>query len=654
MESNCLLNVIIDTFIQFDKIKNEMFLPAFEEAIKLANESIDKLIKEEFTITLFEKATDLFDQIKIIYNNQRRMDSLNEENLQTEKINTLISVFETSIYSNKALFDKFMSYKSTINDKETESAFNVHYRKFIENGMQQTEENSKRLKEIKIEMSHLISDYEKNIIKDTDEFYMILDKEEDTKDFPESIKKIAKEEAKKKDKEGYCFTLHFPSYRAIMMYCCNPEIRKTFYLKYNSKCYKTKNSNVDILKKIVSLRKEKAILLGYSSYNEYVLSNRMAKSEQNVFDFQKSIYDKVIPKAKEEYETLLQFAIQNETNRTIDKLEPWDLSYYSEKQKKSIFGIDTETLRSHFPLNKVFDVLFSLLKELYDIDVNEDKTVKLYHNDIIIFNVKSNDKIIGYLYYDLFPRKSKTMGGWVYPLKPKVINEIPFVGIMANIQKNSEGSGAQAFLSLREAETIFHETGHAMHILLSEAKYKTLTGINVLWDFVEVPSQLMENFIYEKYILTKFDFNDELIVTVQKMKNYLIAIGTLRQLNFSSVDMKLHAKDFDLECDIEQFEKKIMIEVMTKPEGISSLTAFSHLFNATYDYSCGYYSYMWAEVFALDGYDEFRKGNIKEVGKRYRECILSKGSSEDPEILFERFKGRKYSIEPFLKDKGLL
>ena len=302
----------------------------------------------------------------------------------------------------------------------------------------------------------------------------------------------------------------------------------------------------------------------------------------------------------------------------------------------------------------MFDVLFSLLKELYDIDVNEDKTVKLYHNDIIIFNVKSNDKIIGYLYYDLFPRKGKTMGGWVYPLKPKVINEIPFVGIMANIQKNSEGSGAQAFLSLGEAETIFHETGHAMHILLSEAKYKTLTGINVLWDFVEVPSQLMENFIYEKYILTKFDFNDELIVTVQKMKNYLIAIGTLRQLNFSSVDMKLHAKDFDLECDIEQFEKKIMIEVMTKPEGISSLTAFSHLFNATYDYSCGYYSYMWAEVFALDGYDEFRKGNIKEVGKRYRECILSKGSSEDPEILFERFKGRKYSIEPFLKDKGLL
>ena len=384
MKSNFLLNAIKDTFIQFDKITNEMYLPAFEEAIKQANESIDKLIKEGFTLALFEKATDLFEQIKIIYNNQRRMDSLNEENLQTEKINTLLSNFETSIYSNIALFDKFMIYKSKINDKETESAFNVHYRKFIENGMQQTEENSKRLKEIKIEMSHLISDYEKNIIKDTDEFYMILDNEEDMKEFPESIKKIAKEEAKKKDKEGYCFTLHFPSYRAIMMYCCNPEIRKTFYLKYNSKCYKTTNSNVDILKKIVSLRKEKAIILGYSSYNEYVLSNRMAKTEQNVFDFQKSIYDKVIPKAKEEYETLLQFAIKNENNRTLDKLEPWDLSYYSEKQKKSIFGIDTETLRSHFPLNKVFHVLFSLLKELYDIDVKEDKTVKLYHNDIIM------------------------------------------------------------------------------------------------------------------------------------------------------------------------------------------------------------------------------------------------------------------------------
>lgn len=649
-QKNVLIDVIHEKYIPFEQIKNEMYYEAFEHSIQLATNEIEKIIKSNTPLSLshFEKASDLFDQLKIIYNNLIRINSLNQENLQTEKINTLISNFESSIYSNKKLYEKFKESKGLFKEKEDLSAYNYHMRKFIENGMEQNEEKLKQLKDIKVNLTNLISQYELNMIKETNEYFMIIDNEDDLKEFPESIKKIAKEEALKKNiDKGYCFTLDYPSYNAVMTYCSNEAIRKELYLKYNSKCYNTSHSNVDLVKKIVELRKKKALLLGYNSYNEYVLSNRMAKNEKNVFDFQQKIYSKVIPKAKDEYEEIKKFA-------SVSELNPWDLSYYSEKYKKHLFGIDSETLRSYFPLTKVFNILFELINQLFNLTFTEDKTVKLYHEDIIVFNIKKEENILGYLYFDLFPRKSKTMGGWVYPLKPKVINKIPIVGIVANIQRESSDSSNLALLSLREAETIFHETGHALHIILSEVKYKSLEGINVLWDFVEMPSQLMENFFYESKILAKFELSEELIEKVKKMKNYLIAMGTLRQLNYSNVDLMLHKSDFDLNNNLEEFEKTNVIEIFNRPKGICLLTAFSHLFNATYDYSCGYYSYMWAEVFALDGYEEFKKGDYKEVAERYRKCILSKGGTEDPEILFKNFKGKEYSIEPFLIDKGLI
>ena len=672
-EDNILLDILEYDIIPYDKIKNEDYLPAFEYAINKAKEEFNNMTfnnmtlnKESFNLHKFEKTTDLFEQLKIIYNNKRRINSLDEENLNTETINNLINDFESFIYTNTQLYELISSIK-VFNSKEDEVVQKHHMRKFLENGMLISNEADKtRVKEIKQQLAKLISEYESNLVKDTDAFnYNIID---DSKlvEFPDTLKEIARNCSKEKGYEtGYCFTLQFPSYRAIMTYCNDREIRKMFYMKYGSKCYKTEHCNINNMHKILELRKEKAKLLGFKSYNEYVLSNRMAKNENNINEFQNRIRDKVINKAKEEYKLLLDFANEYEITSKGDKaekinqLENWDFSYYFEKLKKKLFNVDNEELRKYFPLKDVFNILFNLLEELYSITITPDPNIKLYHKDLFIFNIKQNNNIIGYLYFDLYPRKEKTIGGWVYSLKPKVINKLPIVGIIANGQRppNCETINdllTNTYLTPYEAETIFHECGHASHIFLSETSYKSITGINVLWDFVETPSQLMENFIYLQEILDKLKLPQNIKETILKSKNFFIATSTLRQINYSVVDLKIHGNEFNSDCDIEKFENEHMVNIIPRSNGLCVCVAFSHLFNATYDYSCGYYSYMWSEVIALDGFEEFKKEeNRKEAAKRYKEWILSKGGSDDPEVLFEKFKGRKFNEEAFLKDKGL-
>ena len=663
---NYLLDISDYELIPYDKIKNEDYLPAFQKSITIMNDEFSKIISQKTPLNLssFEKSTFLFDQLKSIYNNKRRSDSLDEENLHKEEIDKLINETELSIYTNKDLFNKFKELKEDeFKTTEEKYVFKFHMRKFLENGMFISENTEKleRLKEIKIKMASLISKYETNLIKDTNKFELNITNEEDMKEFPESIKTIAKKCSKEKGYEsGYCFTLKFPSYSPFMTYCCNRELRKKMYYAYNSKCYGGVNSNIDLLSEIVELRQEMAHILGFNNYNEYILSNRMAKNEENIKKFQQSIIDKALPKAKEEYETLFNFAKEYEkTNNgkenALDNLEYWDLSYYSDKLKKKLYNIDSEELRKYFPLNKVFEILFKLIYDLFEIKIDREEKIKLFHNDIITFSMSYKNNKMGYFYFDLFPRNEKTMGGWVYSLKPKIINKLPIVGVNANIRRAATNKIEDTLLSLWEAETIFHETGHSLHIILSETNYKSITGINVLWDFLEMPSQLMEQFFYEKEILKQFDIPEDLIERILKVKNYNIGIGTIRQIEFSKIDIMLHSGIFKKGDNIEEFERKYAISVFKRPEGTCHFCAFSHIFNATYDYSCGYYSYMWAEVLAFDAYDEFRKSdNKKEVAERYRKLILSKGGSDDPEELFKKFKGRDFSIEPFLRDKGFI
>ena len=659
---NPLLNLLNLEFIPYSKIKNSDYLPAFEFATSKANELISELFnkpkEEKFDLKKFENSTDLFDQIKVVYNNKRRVNSLDTEQLPTEKINNLISKFESSIYMNKELYSKFKSLDINSLNLQEKAVYNYHMRKFLENGY--TGENPsqstlERIKEINSSLSNLISQFETNIIKATDAFHINITNEEDMKEFPEKIKISARKLSQEKGYEtGYCFSLQAPSYRSLMMYCSNRDIRKKMYYEINHRCNGGEFSNIEIMKKILELRKEKAKLLGFKSYNEFVLSNRMAKEEKNVYHLLDMIREKALIKAKKDYNELLNF-VKNNIDKNIDKIEKWDTSYYIEKYKKFKFNLDSEELRKFFPLSKVTKILFDLIEHLYGINYSLVPEEHLYHPDIQIYKMQKNkNKTIGYFYLDLYPRKEKTMGGWVYPLKPRVINNTPpIVGIIAN-QRKPNNTNEEAMLSLGEAETIFHESGHSLHITLNEMDYKSISDLNVLWDFVECPSQFMENFFYEKKILEKFEIPEDIIEKIKKLKNLFESFWELSYINYSYIDMKLHSNEFDSAMDVEEFENKFKVDIFESLKGTTISLFFSHLFNATYDYSCGYYSYHWAEILACDAYEDFKDGKEVEAAERFRKYILSQGGVEDPNILFKRFKGREFSIEPFLKAKGLV
>ena len=658
---NPLLNLLNLEFIPYSQIKNSDYLPAFEYAISKANESISELISQpneiKFDLKKFETSTDLYDQIKTVYNNKRRVNSLDEEQLQTEKINDLISKFESSIYMNKELYLKFESLDINSLNQQEKAAYNYHMRKFLENGYRGVNSDTKildRIKEINSALSNLISDYEKNLVKATNAFHINITDENDMKDFPEKVKISSRKLSQEKGyNTGYCFSLQGPSYSSLMMYCSNQDIRKKMFYEMNHKCNGGDFSNIEIMKKILELRKEKAKLLGFKSYNEFVLSNRMAKEEKNVYNLLDMIREKALIKAKKDYNELLNF-VQNNIDKNITKLQRWDLSYYIEKYKKYKFNINSEELRKYFPLSKVTKILFDLIEHLYGINYTLVENEHLYHPDIKIYKMQKNNKTIGYFYLDLYPRKEKTMGGWVYPLKPRVINNTPpIVGIIANNRK-PVNDNEEALLSLGESETVFHESGHSLHITLNEMNYKSISDLNVLWDFVECPSQFMENFFYEKNILQKFDIPEDLIEKIKKLKNLFESFWELSYINRCYVDMKLHSNEFDSSMDVEEFENKFKVDLFDNMKGTTLSLFFSHLFNATWDYSCGYYSYHWAEILACDAYEEFKDGKEVEAAERFRKYILSQGGVEDPNILFKKFKGKDFSIEPFLKSKGLI
>lgn len=658
---NPLLNLLNLEFIPYSQIKNSDYLPAFEYAISKANESISELISQpneiKFDLKKFETSTDLYDQIKTVYNNKRRVNSLDEEQLQTEKINDLISKFESSIYMNKELYSKFESLDINSLNQQEKAAYNYHMRIFLENGYRGVNSDTKildRIKEINSSLSNLISEYEKNLIKATDAFHINITDENDMKDFPEKVKISSRKLSQEKGYDtGYCFSLQGPSYSSLMMYCSNQDIRKKMFYEMNHKCNGGDFSNIDIMKKILELRKEKAKLLGFKSYNEFVLSNRMAKEEKNVYNLLDMIREKALIKAKKDYNELLNF-VQNNIDKNITRLQRWDLSYYIEKYKKYKFNINSEELRKYFPLSKVTKILFDLIEHLYGINYTLVENEHLYHPDIKIYKMQKNNKTIGYFYLDLYPRKEKTMGGWVYPLKPRVINNTPpIVGIIANNRK-PVNDNEEALLSLGESETVFHESGHSLHITLNEMDYKSISDLNVLWDFVECPSQFMENFFYEKNILEKFDIPEDLIEKIKKLKNLFESFWELSYINRCYVDMKLHSNEFNSSTDVEEFENKFKVDLFDNMKGTTLSLFFSHLFNATWDYSCGYYSYHWAEILACDAYEEFKDGKEVEAAERFRKYILSQGGVEDPNILFKKFKGKDFSIEPFLKSKGLI
>ena len=572
---------------------------------------------------------------------------------------------------NKNLFNKINEVyknKNSFNlSVEENTLLERKYNSFIRNGALLNEKDALRLCEINLELAKLILSFEENLLAEKKAYVLHITDEKDLKGLHAIDKDAAKQAATSKNLEGWVFTFDATSYIPFMTYIENRALRKIFCKSYNSRCYNNNEyDNQTIVLQITRLRKEKANLLQFDYHSEFVLQDRMAGNSKRVFDFLTEIREKAKTKADEEIIELTKLAKELDG---IEILEKWDMAYYSEKLRKKLFDLDQEELKSYFLLENVLKGVFHLASNLYSISFTEVKNMSKQHEDVSSFEVKDeHNQTIAYFFCDFYPRQEKQNGGWEYTFKPQYIDENqvnhrPHVSINCNFPKPTETH--KSLLMFEDVKTLFHEFGHALHSMFSNVSFPSLSGINVLWDFVELPSQIMENFCYEPDVLQTFAFHYqtnevipmEKIQKIKNAKNFNTGLNTIRQVNFSNLDMKWHSDRFPRKKhQIKQFEKDNVLEFCPPIEESCLIVSFLHLFNSTYDYSAGYYSYHWAEVLDADAFEVFQEKGIlnKEVAASFKSNILMKGGMENPMDLFKRFRGKEPSIHAFLKRKGLI
>lgn len=671
---NPLLSKLL--IIPFTKFQNTDFLPAINYALDYAKSEMSSIISEESpnflnTIAKYEFSTLLLDQISLILTNKNRSYTDPETQQICKEVSDLTTAFKNDVYQNQALFNKISQISGSLKDQnslsiEYQTLTKKIHQDFIRKGAL-LGEKSHRFKEITLELGKLLLLFEDNLLAEKKNYYMHLTDIKDLKGLPESSIEKAQLAAKERGYEGWIFTLDEPSYIPFITYNENRDLRKKICLDYNSRCFHDDiHDNCGNVMKITELRKEKANLLGFQTHSEYILKERMAGSTEIVNNFLEKLLQIVKPRAEKEFEQLTNFAKELDG---IEKLEKWDLSFYSEKLKKKLFDFDQQELLPYFPLDSVVQGVFNVANRLYGLNFLEVENIEKFCPEIKTYEVKNfENKLIAYFYTDLYPRSNKQNGGWVYTLRPRYKDfkseeiTIPHVGIFCNFPMPSKNK--PSLLTFEQVETIFHEFGHALHIMLGNNEFPTMGGINVLWDFVEMPSQIMENWCYEtenlelfaKHYQTNEPIPKEFIQKIKAAKNFLIGLSTLRQINYAKLDMKWHGDKLPkTRKEIKELEIENMIEFTPKLQNCCSITSFLHLFNQTYDYSSGYYGYHWAEVIADDAFEEFRKNGIfnKIIAEKFRGCILSKGATDHPMNLFREFKGREPDIEAFLKNRGL-
>jgi peptidyl-dipeptidase Dcp len=498
---------------------------------------------------------------------------------------------------------------------------------------------------------------------------LVLDQEEDLNGMPEGIKDAAAETAKQRGYEGkWVFTLDYPSYIPFMTYCENRELRKQMYLAFGSKAYKdNEQNNTEPIKELVKLRLERANLLGYDSHADYVLEERMAKSASAVMNFLDELEEKAMPFAQKEFATLQNFAQELDG---IERLEKWDASFYTEKLKKQELDLDDELLRPYFQLEKVVEGVFETAERLYRIRFNINKEIDVYHPDVTAYGVTdTSGKHIAVFYADFFPRPGKRQGAWMTSYRSQYKNgdeEVrPLVSIVCNFTKPT--SKKPSLLTFNEVTTLFHEFGHALHGMFANGTYASLSGTSVYWDFVELPSQIMENWCYEKECLDMFakhyesgdPIPEEYIERIKKSANFMSGMATIRQLMFGELDMAWHSIKKTQAVDninVKDFETGVINKLDLYPlvQEACTSTQFSHIFQG--GYSSGYYSYKWAEVLDADAFEAFKEEGVfnTETAKRFKDHILSAGGSEHPSILYKRFRGKEATVDALLKRSGLI
>lgn len=675
MSSSYLLppyNTPLNT-VPFDQIKTADFEPAIDEAIALAKNRIAKIEATENPtfeniIEALEFGSMELGRVAEVFFNLNSAETNDEIQALARSISPKLTAFGNDVLLNEKLFEKvdavYQQRESLNLNGEQNRLLEKTWKSFTRNGAKLSSEQKEELRKIDEKLSTLGLHFGENVLADTHDFTLHITDEADLAGLPESAIEMAEETAKEKELAGWAFTLDYPSYMAFMTYASNRELRKKLWEAFAKRGNNANDhNNTGIVKDIANLRRERANLLGFPSHAAFVLAERMAESPETVINFIADLKEKSLEAAKKDVAEVEAYAHKLDG---LEELERWDFGYYSEKLKKEKFEIDDETLKPYFPLEQVLDGAFTVAKKLYGITFEERTDIPLYHPDVRTYEVKNADgSLLSVFYADFHPRKGKRNGAWMTSYGSQYVFEgkeqRPHVSIVCNFSKPTKTK--PALLTFQEVTTLFHEFGHALHGMLAEGTYPGLTGTNVYWDFVELPSQIMENWCYEPEALALFAKHyetgevipTELVEKLRKSATFLEGYATVRQLSFGTLDMAWHNATSAMEGDVEAFEKETLKELdLFKPfEGTITSTAFSHIFQG--GYSAGYYSYKWAEVLDADAFESFLEEGLfnPETAKRFRK-LLSSGGTVHPMTLFRDFKGREPNPEALLRRAGLL
>lgn len=668
-------NTPFDTY-PFDKIKIEHYLPAFEEGIKQGLKEIDSIVnnaeKPTFanTIEPLEKVGELLESVSSAFFNLNSAETSKEMQALAKEISPKLSDYSNDIILNDALFKRveivFNNKSSLTLNPEQTTLLDKTYKSFVRNGSKLNDVQKESLRIIDKEKSQLSLTYSENVLEESNAYELVITDAADLSGLPEGIIEAAKITAIEKGKENaWVFTLDYPSYGPFITYSDNRILKEQLFKAYGSKAFKNnKYDNQNILKEITILRYERAVLLGYKSHADFVLEERMAESPAKVFSFLENLLNNSLSFAKDELAELVAYS---KSIGGSEDLKKWDVPYYAEKLKKEKFAIDDELLRPYFKLENVVAGVFETAKKLYGLSFIQRNDIPLYHKDVTTYEVKNEQgEFLAVFYADFFPRAGKRQGAWMTSFKNQKIengvNVRPHISIVCNFTKPTESK--PSLLTFNEVTTLFHEFGHALHGMCANGQYGSLTGTNVYWDFVELPSQILENWCYEKECLDLFarhyitgeTIPADYIHKIVDSSNFHSGLATVRQIGLATLDMAWHSQNPAQIEDVKEFELSVTskTELMQSVPETCTSCSFSHIFPG--GYSSGYYSYKWAEVIDADAFEAFKEKGIfnKEVATAFYKNILSAGGSEHPSILYKRFRGREADPKALLRRAGLL
>ena len=650
----------------FQEIKEENYLPAFQKLITQSEKEIDAIANNpaeatfENTIEALAYSGEQLDRVSSIFFNLNSAETNDEIQKIAQEVSPILTEFSSKISQNEKLFQrikKVFDEKENLNlNEEQKTLLNETYKGFVRNGALLNEEDKKKLEKIDIDLSVKSLNFGQNVLAATNAYFKHITNKEDLAGIPEPILAQYAEEAKERGLEGYAITLQYPSYIPAMTYADNRNLRQELALANGKKAFDGGEfDNQNLIKEIINLRQQKAELLGYKNFAEYVLEERMAESPKKVFDFLNQLLTAATPYAEKEIAQLKELAKAD----GIDKMEAYDHAYYAEKLRKQKFDLNDEELKPFFPLEKVQDAVFDLAGKLFNLDFKEVTDIQKYHSEVRVYEVFENNSLKAVLYVDYFPRKGKRAGAWMTSFKNQWkkdnADSRPHISVVCNFSKPT--ADTPSLLTFQEVTTLFHEFGHALHGILADTQYPNLSGTSVKWDFVELPSQFLENYCYEPEFLKTFAkhyqtgevLSDEKIKKINESKNFMEGYQTLRQLGFGLLDMAYHTQPEAVQ-DIKTFETKQTEKCSLYPVNVETAISpsFSHIFQG--GYSAGYYSYKWAEVLDADAFQYFKENGIfnSEIARKYK-TLLSLGGTQAPMELYKAFRGSEPKVESLLK-----